>query len=490
MRRLFTFRLLQTALSMLTVGATLQRPVGAQTSTTSVRVDSLDVGALLLGDGTLSIRFVNLDSTERNVELSIQVRGLGGWGRTWYRHLGGGEAATMTVGYQVPDRSYRVFTVSLGTGPRMPSPQDAYPPFHSEWRRRYFIPVPAWAPTPAPWVASPLLRERVRELEARLPAEGSAKGRLRDLLGWNRLASPDFSPQVLQVDTIGPYISTTMRIEGEPGLPIEFSILRRAGRTKPQAALLYLVGNPPGRKEAGLVPSMAFVEAGLQAVTMDRRPSARSTESGEFLTSIADPVFDARRLIEYHLTRSDVDRHGIAVVGFSRGAYEAQFLAALHDSVKAAALVAGVTTQERLFQSVAWLPTLFDPDILRDIGHPDLVGQSFDVWASTLTGRDHRAALAAYRARYPFFDELDPTRVLPLAAPKPLLVITGAWDQQFEISGVLQLDSVVSERFASLGVADASALMIQPRTGHGYSVEALDTSVAFLRYWLDPTLFR
>lgn len=473
------------------LGGSVPLVAAAQVSSTPVRVDSLDIGAFTIGDNRLSIQFVNLDTIALNMELSVQAQGLRGWGRTWYRQVASGQPATMTAEYQVPDRSYRILSVSLGVGPRIPSAQDPYPEFRQVWRRRFYIPVPSWAPNPEPWVAPPSLRERVRALGGQSSTDASAKDRLRALLGWNRKSSIAFSPQVIRDDTIGTFTSTTMRIGGEPGAqPIEFAIVRAAEPAGPLPAVLYLVGNPPGLKSAGLVPSIAFAQAGFLAVTMDRRPSARATESGEFLANLADPVFDARRVVDYLLTRSDVDRHGIAVVGFSRGAYEAQFLAALHDSVKAAVLVAGVTTQEQLFQSVAWLPTLFDPDVLRDIGHPELVGQSYDVWANTLTGRDHGAALAAYRARYPFFDELDATRVLPLAAPTPLLVITGALDRQFELAGVLRLDSVVSERFAHLGVEDASALMIQPRTGHGYSVEALDTTVAFLRYWLAATPVR
>jgi dienelactone hydrolase len=449
----------------------------------ALRVDWLDVGALVPGENTLTVRVANVGNDTLNVGLSVQLRGDGGWGRTWYHRVPTGETETISVPYEVPDRSYRLFEVSLGAAPGMPSPEEPYPGFETLWSRRYLVPVPSWAAAPVPWTVDPAVRDRVRELRRLRSSRTSERDHLRELLGWDRGVAARFAPHVVGLDSIGPYELVTMRIEGEPGVPIEFSILGPPAPREPLRTVLYLVGNPPGRWTGGLIPSVALVEAGFLAVAMDRRPSARKTGSGEYLANIADPVFDARRLIDYLLTRPDVDPVGVAVVGFSRGASEAQFVAALHDSVMAAVLVAGVTDQEELFKSVAWLPTLYDPDILRAIGHEGLIESSYEKWAATLTERDHGAALGAYRSQHGFFDTLDPKRVLPGIAPTPVLIVTGASDEQFALSGVLKLDRVLAESYTAMGVRDASSLYIQPRTGHGYSPAGLDATVAFLTFW-------
>jgi hypothetical protein len=470
--------------AMVFAGIGLLAPKSAVTQEQqALRVDWLDVGALVAGENTLAVRVANVGSDTLNVGLSVQVRGDGGWGRTWYHRLLAGEITTLTVPYDVPDRSYRLLEISLGAAPRMPSPEEPYPVLEALWSRRYLVPVPSWAAAPVHWSVDPAVRDSARELRRLRSNRTSERDQLRELLGWDRDVTESFAPHVVRLDSIGPYELVTMRIEGEPGVPIDFSILGPPAPSEPLRTVLYLVGNPPGRWTSGLIPSIALVEAGFRAVAMDRRPSARKTESGEYLANIADPVFDARRLIDYLLTRPDVDPVGVAVVGFSRGASEAQFVSALHDSVMAAVFVAGVTDQEELFESVAWLPTLYDPDILRLIGHEGLIESSYDTWAVTLTEPDHSAALAAYRSQHAFFDTLDPKRVLPNIAPTPVLIVTGALDEQFALSGVLKLDCLVAERYAAMGVRDASSLYIQPRTGHGYSPDGLGATISFLKFW-------
>jgi hypothetical protein len=46
-----------------------------------------------------------------------------------------------------------------------------------------------------------------------------------------------------------------------------------------------------------------------------------------------------------------------------------------------------------------------------------------DVEHGIPNAEDPRFMIAAYRERYPGFDALDPVEVLPLAAPKPVLVV-------------------------------------------------------------------
>lgn len=103
---------------------------------------------------------------------------------------------------------------------------------------------------------------------------------------------------------------------------------------------------------------------------------------------------------------------------------------------------------------------------------------------AALTTELNKKALEAFRKRYSYFDLYDSTHILPLVAPKPLLIITGAKDDQFPLEGVLALDEVVKQKYSSLGVEEASALFIMPRRGHYYAPEAIDLTIDFLRLWL------
>ena len=73
---------------------------------------------------------------------------------------------------------------------------------------------------------------------------------------------------------------------------------------------------------------------------------------------------------------------------------------------------------------------------------------------STLSGGDlakvrpeHGArAREVFREEFPYFEDLDPVRVTPLIAPVPLLVITGAQDEQFKPEGVVE-DQAVQQAY-------------------------------------------
>ena len=102
---------------------------------------------------------------------------------------------------------------------------------------------------------------------------------------------------------------------------------------------------------------------------MDRRESARHTGPGEYLSSIADPVFDARRAVDYLLTRNDV-----------------------------AVLASRLLEEDSLFGSGAWLPTLYSEDVLADLGLTDLLGD-WDALSAAITPEISRRALYTYRSR-------------------------------------------------------------------------------------------
>lgn len=112
------------------------------------------------------------------------------------------------------------------------------------------------------------------------------------------------------------------------------------------------------------------------------------------------------------------------------------------------------------------------------------MGRARQAQPGALTPELNKQALEAFKKRYSYFDLLDSAHILSLAAPKPLLVITGAKDDQFPVEGVLALDEAVRQKYSSLGVEEAAALFVMPRRGHYYAPEAIDLTVDFLRLWM------
>jgi fermentation-respiration switch protein FrsA (DUF1100 family) len=228
---------------------------------------------------------------------------------------------------------------------------------------------------------------------------------------------------------------------------------------------------------------MFLADRGLQVVAIDRRESARNTGRGEYLSATADPVFDARIALDYLETREDVDTARIGVFGFSKGAEEGMFTAVLHLSVRAAVFASRLVDQDSLFHSAAWLPTLYSEDILDDLGLDSLIG-NWEVLTARITPVVSAAALTAYRSRYPHFDSLNPAMVLPLMAPRPVLVVTGARDPQIVLAGALALDDRVQAVYRTHGIGDRADFRIMPRSDHGMPGTIVDQIADWFAYRL------
>lgn len=402
-----------------------------------------------------------------------------GWQRGLYRMLAPGEIADVEMEYEVPDRGYRLLVAYFGRAERMPTEETPYPGFDAFAEQRHALrPAEAGAP-PRFWRRAP---------HAPIPREHSADGpmatELAGLLDWARPTADDVAPEILGEATIGDYRVIDVRIATEPDATIDFLLVRRNDREGPLSTALYLPGNPPGTKRSGLVSAMSLADAGLQVAAVERRESARETEAGEFLSSRADPVFDAGRVVDHLLSRDDVAGEEIGVFGFSLGAYEGMLLTALHPDVGAAALASRMAVDDSLFGSPGWIPTLWSVEVLEDVGLARHIGDWEALWGGA-TPAVGAAALEAYRARYPYFDRLDPAAIVPGLAPVPVLVVAGARDPQFPLSAVLALDALALAAYREAGVEERSELYVMPRGGHTLTPRAMDVIADWLRIWLE-----
>ena len=385
--------------------------------------------------------------------------------KSHYRLLQPRETASLVYEYELPDEGYRLLIAYYGQVRAMPTEREPFPDF-TERQLKRFARFPGARDQNR--TVGPLVAGSPSFAPSQTTRQDSAKSRLSDLLGLGRARSPALRPRVTASDRVGPYRLKTVQIATEPNGTIDLLFIRRADACRRLPTILYLTGNPPGRKESGIGSGMFLADLGFQVVAIDRRESARHTGRGEFLSAIADPVFDATIAVDYLLTLEDVDTARIGVFGFSRGAEEGMFLSVLHHSVRAAVLVSRLVDQDSLFSTAAWLPTLYSEDILSDLGLDSLIG-NWEALTARITPSVSAAALTSYRHRYPYFDQLNPAAVLPLLAPRPVLVVTGARDQQIVLSGALALDDRVQAVYRELGIPDRAGFLIMPRSDHGMS---------------------
>lgn len=445
----------------------------------SVTVLSFDPGGAGAKPFRARVRVRNDGDRAFPFALSVRLEsaGRGSQGAT-YRLLEPGEIAEVEHRYRVPDRGYRLLVAYLARADHMPTDEIPYPAFEPFEVRRHALPAGGGVDLRF-WI--PPGRE---EADLSRPPPGPLATEVAGLLDWDRPAAPD-STAVLDAYRIGPYRLTDLRVATGPGRTIDVLLVRRDDREEPLPTVLYLPGNPPGTRRSGIVSAMFLADAGLQVAAVDRREEARETGPGEWLSSRADPVFDDRRVVDHLLARGDVAGERVGVFGFSVGASEGSLLALLDPRVGVAALASRMVVEDSLFGGTGWIPTLWSEEVLEDVG----LGESIDDWDAlweAATPELGARALRAYRARYPFFDRLDPAVVLPTLAPMPLLVVAGAIDPQFPLAGVLALDAMMLEAYREKGVPERAELHLVSRGGHALTPSAMEAIADWFRVWLGP----
>jgi len=259
---------------------------------------------------------------------------------------------------------------------------------------------------------------------------------------------------------------------------------------KKKPLIVLLSGNPPGTKESLLNAASYLCRLGYFAVGIDRRPACRILDKKEkFLSSLADPVFDTLRLLKFLRGQTEIRISKIGIYGLSAGAEEGKFVAALDGGIDAAVLAVGITSHHWMFNNWAWFPCysgmIIFPELglgSPDIGH--LTDAQFQENFDKLKPEHNQMARDTFNKIFPFFEDLDPVKSAPLIAPIPLMVVTGAQDEQFIVPGVVEVDEAVRRAYDARGLLACTELYIQPRASHYVDATGGAVITAFFDRWL------
>ena len=182
------------------------------------------------------------------------------------------------------------------------------------------------------------------------------------------------------------------------------------------------------------------------------------------------------RLVDYLETRSDVDRARIGMMGISKGGMETYLAAAVDPRIAAAVPVIGVQSFAWALANNAWqarVETIFAAvagaarDGLRPID-AELVQEFYD------------------RVVPGIYDEFDAPAMLPLIAPRPLLVINGDSDALTPLPGVEESAKAAESAYRRAAAPEKFRLLVQPDTGHEFTPDAQRTALDWLARWLKP----
>ncbi len=276
-------------------------------------------------------------------------------------------------------------------------------------------------------------------------------------------------------------------------------LLKRARHAAPSGErrpVVIALHGTSGNKSSGEVLEIlrAAVRAGFIGVAIDGRYHGERTKAGsgaaEYNDAIVrawrtgrghpfyyDTVWDVMRLIDYIETRDDVDASRIGLMGFSKGGIETYFTAAADPRIAAAVPCIGVQSFGWALDNGQWKARIAT------------IQNAFNIIASDEKQNNPGADFVRtfYGRIVPGIDgEFDGPAMLPLIAPRPLLVINGDSDANTPVAGVRLSVDAARPHYTEQNADDRLVLNVQENTAHRVTPESKTQVVDWFVRWLKP----
>lgn len=204
----------------------------------------------------------------------------------------------------------------------------------------------------------------------------------------------------------------------------------------------------------------------------------RAYQTGQEHPFLYDTVWDILRLIDYLETRDDVDAGRIGVIGFSKGGMETYLAAAVEPRIAVAVPCIGVQSFRWALEHDAWKSRMetIQPAVNAaaqeaglELPDAEIVRKFYDRVVPGIYG--------------PF----DGPAMLPLIAPRPLLVINGEIDPRTPLPGVEECAAATRKAYAAQGAEEKFVLRIQKQTAHKVNPDSLQAAMEWFEKWLKAT---
>lgn len=190
-----------------------------------------------------------------------------------------------------------------------------------------------------------------------------------------------------------------------------------------------------------------------------------------------DTVWDVRRLVDYLKTRRDVDAKRIGLIGISKGGIETYLAAATDRRIAVAAPVLGVQSFRWALENDQWQ------------GRIKTIQTAFDTVTkdASVTDVNREFVQKFYDRVVPgIYGEFDGPAMLPLIAPRPLLVINSDSDPNTPLPGVKEAATAAQQAYRQAGAEERFSLRIQEKTAHQVRPESERAAIEWFVKWLKP----
>ena len=254
-----------------------------------------------------------------------------------------------------------------------------------------------------------------------------------------------------------------------------------------------------GSKDAGEVKAvlLPLVKRGIMAVSIDARYhgdriAGRAHGSNEYVDAVYqawktndathhaypflyDTSYDLLRLVDYLVTRPDVNADRIGMGGISMGGIETYMAAAVDPRIKV--VVVGIAAQsfKWILDNNQWqgrAGTISDAHkkAAKDLGDSDLNTTNIKaVWEKILPG---------------VTGEFDCPSLLRLIAPRPLLLLSKDKDPNNPYGGAQLAFMAATDAYKQKNAAGNLNIVVQPNLGHVFNAEDNWLSVEWFYRWL------
>lgn len=273
-----------------------------------------------------------------------------------------------------------------------------------------------------------------------------------------------------------------------PGILIESADSR--GR-RPVVIVMHGTG---GRKEDELPLLRRLAARGFIAVAIDGRYHGERAHEGGGSASYQkaivrawqgsgehpffyDTVWDIMRLVDYLDTRDDVDAKRIGLTGISKGGIETYLTAAVDKRIAVAAPFIGVQSFSWALQNNDWQ------------GRIKTIQNAFDTIAQdeNVTHPDSAFVQKFYdRVAPEIYSEFDGPEMVPLIAPRPLLIINSDHDPNCPLPGVEECIAATQPVYHADKADDHFDVIIQKNSHHQVRPESEQAMIDWFAKWLKP----
>jgi dienelactone hydrolase len=194
-----------------------------------------------------------------------------------------------------------------------------------------------------------------------------------------------------------------------------------------------------------------------------------------------DSAWDMMKVIDYLVTRQDVDESRIGTTGVSLGGMHSWMAAVADPRIAVVAPAIGAQSYAWAVENASWVARVDTIKPVFDEACKDLGKEAVDekvvvaVWDKLLPG---------------ILDELDGPSSLPTLAPRPLLICNGELDPRCPVPGVNQIAAKCTQEYAALGCPENFELHIEKGVAHAVTKEMWVVIEQFLDKHLQPSAGR